>query len=137
MSNTENESIIQCYFNDIWNSGQFDLVEKIISPDYVNHGNESYTQVTDRDFLKSVIQEMRRGFPDLRFTIDDLIIDKTKVAVRCHMKGTHTGSLFGIQPTGKEVIIHQIQIERIQDGMMIEHWRQSTDVKVIHELAKV
>ena len=36
--------------------------------------------------------------------------------------GTHTGELLGIPPTGREVEILVIDVVRVADGRIVEHW---------------
>ena len=56
------------------------------------------------------------AFPDLAQTIEDAFGDGEKVAVRYVARGTHTGELMGMPPTGREVAIAGISTFRIVDG---------------------
>src|SRR5687767_8568939 len=73
--------------------------------------------------LKPIVLAMRRAFPDLHYEIKDVIATKESVVIRVVMTGTHRGDLFGLAPTGCRVQVDQINIERIRDGRIVEHWR--------------
>ena len=80
---------------------------------------------------------MRNGFPGLRFVIDDMVSCKNKVAIRWTMYGTHLGELFGLAASGKKVNVNQFQIERVENGQIVEHWRQSDDMGMLKQLGQI
>ena len=62
----------------------------------------------------------RSVFPDLRFSIEDMIVSGDQVVV-CHTaRGTHRGELMKAPPTGREVVVIGISILRIQGGKIVE-----------------
>ena len=77
--------------------------------------------------IKQIFAALRSGFPDFQTTIEDLIAEGDKVAVRISWQGTHKGELMGIPPTGKHVKVTEMQIYRMTDGKIIERWVE-TDV---------
>ena len=56
------------------------------------------------------------AFPDLRHTIEDVFATEDKVAVRFVLRGTHTGNLFGIPPTGRSVTVAAHVLMHVSDG---------------------
>jgi predicted ester cyclase len=64
----------------------------------------------------------RAAFGDFRATILDQICEGDKVVTRKVFTGTHVGAFQGIEPTGREVEIHCIDIVRVADGRIVEHW---------------
>ena len=65
---------------------------------------------------------VRQQFEGFRATILDQVTEGDKVVTRKVFTGTHTGDFGGIEPTGREVEIHVIDIVRVQDGRIVEHW---------------
>jgi predicted ester cyclase len=53
------------------------------------------------------------------------------------MTGTHEGELFGLAPTHRKVRVMQIQIERVKDGRIAEHWRVTDDLTLMRQLGVV
>lgn len=64
----------------------------------------------------------RAAFSDFRAEVLDMICEGDKVVTRKVFHGVHTGSFQGIEPTGRSVDIHAIDIVRIEDGQVVEHW---------------
>ena len=62
------------------------------------------------------------AFPDLRLTVEDNFSSEDMVAARVSFRGTHRGECQSIAPTGKEVAFSSIEIDRMVDGKVAEHW---------------
>jgi predicted ester cyclase len=67
------------------------------------------------EVVKDHIAEWLTGFPDLRFTVEQMIAEGDQVLTRSFMDGTHTGTWLGLPPTGKQVSIRMMVIQRIAD----------------------
>lgn len=77
--------------------------------------------------LKPLMQMFFTALPDVRIIIDDVIAQPDHAAVRARMIGTHQGEIFGLQPTGKPVLIalhefHQFDHDRILHTWHLEDW---------------
>ena len=127
MTLAANREIIKRYFEEVWNQGKLDVLDEIMDAHYINHSPGMPNSEPGPQGLKPIIAGMRKAFPDLTFEIKNMVVTEDQVAVHCMMSGTHKGDLFGTPPTGKTVRINQMQIERIKDGKIVEHWRQSDD----------
>jgi predicted ester cyclase len=77
------------------------------------------------------------GIPDLRVTIEELVAEGDKVAVRRSYEGTHRGELLGIPPTGKQVRIGGISIFRLTEGKIAEHWEQLDRLALMQQLGVI
>jgi predicted ester cyclase len=71
--------------------------------DYVDHGPSRAALPPGPEGVRQAWHMMRSAFPDLQATLDDLVAEGDKVAVRGHIDGTHDGEVMGIPPTGKRV----------------------------------
>jgi steroid delta-isomerase-like uncharacterized protein len=72
--------------------------------------------------LKEIFTRLRRAYPDLHVTVEDVIADGDRVVVRNTVTGTHLGEYMGIPPTGKSVTYDEIFIVRFADGRIAETW---------------
>ena len=79
----------------------------------------------------------RAAFPDLQATIEDLIAEGHKVAVRGTLRGTHPGELLGIPPTGAQVTVPLIDINRIEAGKLVERWGEADMLGLLHQLGVI
>ncbi|GAA5173117.1 ester cyclase [Amycolatopsis dongchuanensis] len=104
---------------EMLNTHNPDLVDEFVAEDYVNHN----------DFVADGREANRRfwtvffaGLPDVRVTMEDLVVSGDRVVGRFVYRGTHDGELMGILATGKPVEMRSIDIWRVRDGMFAEHW---------------
>jgi len=130
----KNKILITRYFEEVWNQGKLDVLDEIIDANYINHSPGVPNPERGPVGLKPIIAGIRKAFPDLRFEIKNMIVTDEQVAIHCVMHGTHIGDFFGIAPTGKVVKVNQMQIERIVNGKIVEHWRQSDDLGMLQQL---
>ncbi len=72
--------------------------------------------------VKQFFAMIRSAFPDLNATMEDIISEGDKVVVRGTWTGTHKGEFMGISPTGNSVSFQVIDILRIVNGRITEHW---------------
>ena len=98
----ENRKLIEIYFEEVWSKGNLELIDEIISSDYINHTPGGRKPIPGPAGLKPIVREMRKGFPDLHYEIKDLIITSDRVVARTTVRGTHVGQVWGLQPTLKK-----------------------------------
>lgn len=132
----ENKIIITRYFEEVWNKGKLDVLEELLSPEYINHNPGTANPKPGPDGLKPIVTAIRTGFPDLKYIIKRMVVREDQVAVLVTMTGTHKGDFFGIPATGKTINVDQMQIERIVDGKIVEHWRVTDDLSMMSQLGK-
>ena len=63
---------------------------------------------------------MRTAFPDIHFTVEDLIAEADKVVVHVTSRGTHRGIFMGIAPTGRQVMGIGVELARLTGGKIVE-----------------
>jgi predicted ester cyclase/catechol 2,3-dioxygenase-like lactoylglutathione lyase family enzyme len=80
---------------------------------------------------------MFAAFPDFCITIDDLIAEDDKVSMRATGRGTHQGEFFGVPATGKPVVFTEINLSRVVDGRMVEHWAERSTLEVLRQIGAV
>jgi steroid delta-isomerase-like uncharacterized protein len=115
----ENKAIVQRIVQEIWNGGNLDLADELISPDYVDSVAGSDTPVGPEGF-KDAVNGVRDAFPDFAITINDMISEGDKVALVWTFIGTHQGELMGIAPTDKLIEFDGIYLYRFNDGKLVE-----------------
>ena len=102
------------------------VVDAFFGEDFVSH-NMPPGFPQGREGVKLFFSTFRDGFPDVTVEIDELVADGDRVAVATTFTGTHTGSLMGMEPTGRRVSVTGIDIVRVSDGRIVEH-RGLTDI---------
>ena len=84
-----------------------------------------------------IIAMMRSGFPDIQWTIEDMITENDKVAVRFTMRGTHQGTFSGVPATEKRIIVQAINFYRLVDDQIIEEFGQPDMLGLLTQIGAV
>jgi predicted ester cyclase len=114
--------VMRRMFDEGFATGNGDVVDELCSPDLVDHQFGLAGQGEEaRDHVRAAIRDVHSAFPDVRFTIEDSVVQGDRVWVRVRGRGTATGPYFG-PPSGRPVDFTVIDIARIHDGQIVEHW---------------
>ncbi len=136
MSVTDNKAVAMRW-QKIWGS-QTDLadLDEFIAADFVSHSAPPGL-APGIEGVKQWVSIFYNAFPDLDGAVEDVVAEGDKVAVRFSGTGTHQGDLFGIPPTGKAIKTTGINIFRIADGKIVEHWNNADDLGVMQQLGVI
>jgi predicted ester cyclase len=114
--------IMRRMFDEGFATGETAIVDEVCSPDLVEHqfgtagvGADAVVNVKDS------IREVYAAFPGLTFTIEDSVETGDTIWVRVRGQGTATGPYFG-PPSGRSLDFNVIDIARVVDGRIVEHW---------------
>jgi predicted ester cyclase len=118
MSVEENKKAIYRAFEEVWNKGNYSIIPEVCSPDYVAHSGPQ--EVTGLDGFEQYVRNSRTSFPDLCYTVDEIIGEGDTLAIRLTMTGTFAGKMGDIEPTGNSVNYTFVLISRFTDGKCIE-----------------
>lgn len=80
---------------------------------------------------------MREAFPDLRWELEDLIAKEQKAVAWWRMEATDLGGFMGMAPTGKRVSVSGIDVYRITNGCVAEHWHEMDTLGLMRQLGAV
>ncbi|HAO31545.1 MAG TPA: ester cyclase [Candidatus Competibacter sp.] len=122
MSSKDNAAVIHQWLEEGWNRGNLSVADQLIDPDFVVHGAGGQTVRSGPEGARQLVAAWRTGFPDGRMTIDDLFAEGDEVAVRMTWTGTHTGNFYAYAPTGRQVSVTSIGIDRVANGKIVEGW---------------
>jgi predicted ester cyclase len=75
-----------------------------------------------------------QAFPDLQITVEDMVAEGDKVAVRWRLRATHQGEFMGIPPTGNQVTMTGIDINRLEGGRLVERWGNEDMLGLLQQL---
>jgi steroid delta-isomerase-like uncharacterized protein len=131
----ENKAVVRRWI-EAYNERDLEAEADARAPGYVAHApglpgsldSEAWTQ-----FLSSFTE----SFPDIRLTVEDIVAEGDTVAARVAFHGTHRGEFQGIPPTGKEVAFSSIEIDRMVDGKVQEHWFEMDLLGLMQQLGAI
>ena len=122
MSIEANKAIIRTLYEKAFNEGQLAVVDELFSSQFIDHSTPE--QETGSAGVKAYVEQVRRGFPDIHITIEDMVAEHESIAVRTTWRGTHLGAYEGIEATGRHVERTMMQIFRVRDGKISEEWNE-------------
>lgn len=131
MAGEENKRVTRKFIDDAWNTDRYDEAREHLAPDFVNH--TPLGEETRDDFLAR-IKSFRDAFPDWRMTVDDMLSDGDFVITRWTGRGIHRGTFRGIKPTGREVTVMGIAIDRVVGGKRVEGWALLDSLGLLQQL---
>jgi steroid delta-isomerase-like uncharacterized protein len=116
----ENKLLARRYFEQILNDGNFSVADTLLASDFIFRNPPIVAQGVNE--FKTVIDSVRRAFPDLHFTIHDEIAEGDKVVIRWTVTGTQRGDFLGHAASGKTIDVTGINIFRMEGGRIQEIW---------------
>jgi steroid delta-isomerase-like uncharacterized protein len=130
-------ALYRSVFEEIFNRGNLDYIETVLSPDFVFNSPAEEEPVRGREGYRAFAQRIRTGFPDIRITVHDVLAEGDAVAGRMTIEGTHTGVYLGVPPTRRRVNVSQIVWGRFDGDQIAEAWQELNAVGLLQTLGVV
>ena len=125
--------IVRQFYETVFETGDIDAAAHFLADDFLDHAPWPGHAAT-RDGFQAGTAEMRTAFPDLAIKPVRLIEENDKVAAVVRITGTHHGEFIGNKPTGRAFEIDAIDILRVKDGKLCEHWGVIDSEKMLAQL---
>ena len=129
-STTENKKIVRRFMEECWNKGDKDAMRDLIA-DKCRYHDPAFPGVEN---VQQHITACRSAFPDLRFTIEDMIGERNEVVAHWTARGTHKGPFLGMQPTNRSCTVSGTSISRIEGDKVVEHWADWNVMTLMEQL---
>lgn len=138
MSAEEIRACEQRWF-EVMNKGKAAVIAALgefFAPDFVFHSPMG----TDLHGLKELEQFFSRlydAFPDIQYTLNDLVVEGDKAAVHWTWTGTHSGAFMNIPPTNKKMTFWELEIHRFIGGKQVECWARMDTLSMMQQLGVI
>jgi steroid delta-isomerase-like uncharacterized protein len=133
---TNNKAIVRRLYDEVWNKRRLEVIDELISPSHaLNDPLASDSQVGPKLYKQRVV-ELTTSFPDLHFSIEDMIAEKGKVVACWTISGTHKGEFMDITATGKRVSVEGITIHLITNGKILDSHARWDALGLIRQLGQ-
>jgi predicted ester cyclase len=123
MSTEEQKAKVRRAVDEAFNKGNLNAMDEIVTEGVILH-RPPQPDIKGLEAYKQMIAGMRKAYPDLKFTIDELIMEGNTSALRWSFRGTHMGQSpsLPIPPTGKKVTLTGLIMIRTVNGKAVEEW---------------
>ncbi|QDB99458.1 ester cyclase [Mesorhizobium sp. 8] len=120
-------------FAEIVSGHDVSRFDEIVAPDYINHN--AFTE-PGREGVKTVFGAIIAGVPDLKVYAEDVFVsaDGSRLVGRYRYQGTHSGDFLGYPATGNAFAMRSIDIWRVEDGRLIEHWDELNTLDIFTQI---
>ena len=135
MSVEENKVIISRLIGEVWDQRDTSIIDEIVAKDYLYHIPTEDVRGPER--YKQWVKRYHIAFPDIRFTIEDMVAEEDKVVTRWTARGTHKGDLMGIPPTGKPMTVTGTHMYRLISGKLVEQWGNWDQLGMLQQLGVI
>ena len=132
MSVEENKALTD-RFAGAWATGDMAVLDEVLAPNFVFHAPPPGVG-SDREGYKQFVSMNHAAFPDFQVTVEGVVAEGDRVARRVTLSGTHKGEYMGIPPTGKQMTMGVITIERIEGGKIAEQWGEADMLGLMQQL---
>jgi len=133
MTTDDNKALVQRFFEEVINQRNLAALDQFVPPGGLNH---TVPPGMPQE-AKQLLGQYLNAFPDVKATVEDLLADGDKVVARVSYRGTHKGAFRGISPTGKPIAVMGINIFRIANGKLVEHWGLTDRLAALQQLGVV
>jgi steroid delta-isomerase-like uncharacterized protein len=120
------KQVINRFVQELWNERRLDVADSIFSKDCVTHQLRSGVPADAVQRGPEAIKEHVAGwiasFPDLQFSIEQMVSEGDPVMTQMQMEGTHQGAWLGIPASGKKMQIRMFTVHRIEQSKIVEDW---------------
>jgi len=112
---------------EAWSKGDFETYKELLAPDYACYFPSRSTKPMSQEETIEIRKMLRKAFPDISWSMEELIATEDKVIMRVIERGTHKGEYMGIPATGNKYENSGISITRIENGKVVEQ-REELDI---------
>jgi steroid delta-isomerase-like uncharacterized protein len=134
----EGTGLIRRFWEDVIGNGELGLVDELTTEDVVDHEEGLPGQPPGREGVKFFVSAMREAFPDIKATtVEPTMADGNFEAGRAVLTGTHKGELMGVAATDRTVEFESVDIIRVEDGKVAEHWGVTDVMTLMQQIGAV
>lgn len=131
----ETQEIVRRFYEDVMGDGDIAALHELATDDYEEH-DPFPGQGEGLSGLKTRTEMIRDGLAP-HFAVEDVIHEGDKLVVKWTNSGTHVGDFLGIPATNKSFSIAGIDIFRLRDGKLAEHWHVVDQLAMLQQLGLI
>lgn len=137
MTAEDNKQLVQRQFDEIWNGANWETVEELFAPDYVNHDPYNPDQPRGPQGFRQRVEGYRGVLDEFDLRVERQIAEGDLVETHWSLRGVHRGTLEGVEPTGRRVEVDGQLLSRIVDGRFVEEWVHWDTLGLLRQIGAV
>lgn len=133
---TDNKDLTLRFFKEVFDNRNLAAIDELCAETFVEH-TPMPGQPEGRAGIRWFMESLTTAFPDLTATVEDILAEGDRVAIRNTMHGTHKGEFMGIPPTGKHIAIPGIDLVIVKNGKATDHWGYFDTAGLLQQLGAI
>jgi predicted ester cyclase len=129
-------AVVRRNTEEVQSRGDFELFEELFDGAFVDHTPQPGT-TPDKDGVRVLYHRLRDAFPDFDADIQWQSASGGLVTTYKIYRGTHEGAFLGVAPTGLRVEFETVDVMRVAEGKIVEHWGVGNLLKVMTQLGAI
>ena len=129
-----NKKLVETLCKSVFQNHDFSRLDEIMRDDYIQH-NEDASQ-GKAGFIK-FHEQFFKAMPDFSYTVKKIVAEGDTVMMYSTVTATHQGEWFGNPPTGNKLNFETVDIFRIENGKIAEHWDVADTLKLFTQVGKI
>ncbi len=130
---SQNKLLARRFMEEVVNAGAADRLSEFLAPEYV----APHLGLTGIEQAREHLLTFRHCYPDMMVTVEGQVAEGDIVATWYVMRATHLGAFAGVPATGKKIMLRAVNVQRIRNGRIVEHWGGSNSLEALLELGVV
>jgi predicted ester cyclase len=132
MSIEHTKPLVRRFYTEVVGGGDYSNLDSFVAADYVDHNAAEAGR--GPEVVRTHLEAIRTTLPDFTIQIEDIFAEGDHVITRVTGRGTHLGEWMGIEPTGREVRLKGINIDRVERGRIVEHWGEADTIGMLAQM---
>lgn len=137
MSAEQNKSILARWIDEGWNGHNVAVADDVYAEDFTQTDPSTPMPVSGIPAIKAYVSSYLDALPDIHFTTHDLVAEGDRVVWRFTSTGTHEGTLLGIPPTGRHVVVTGTATFRFANNKIAEAWVNIDALGLLQQLGVI
>ncbi len=133
----DNADLIRRFYEEVVGNGNLDVIDELLAEDIVDHEEGLPGQPPGRDGVRFFINTFRAAFPDIKAEVDVTLAQGDLAAARAIIRGTHQAEFMGVPPSNKSVEFEGVEIIRVEDGKIVEHWGLTDTMSLMQQIGAI
>jgi steroid delta-isomerase-like uncharacterized protein len=119
------------------NTADEKLAAELVSADAIFYVPGSPEPMRGPRGYMAIIGMLRSGFPDIQWTLEEMVSEGERVAARFTMNGTHKGAFFGVPATGKPIKVQASNFYKFSNGQIVEEYGQPDMFSLMQQIGAI
>jgi predicted ester cyclase len=126
--------VIRRNTEEVQGKGNWEVFDELFSEDFIDHTPQPGGFKADKSSVKALYTMLRTAFPDFHAKIHWQTADGDRITTYKTYYGTHKGPIFGLAPTGRKMHFESVDVMRVRNGQITDHWGAGNLLSVVQQL---